>query len=102
MRDAPFGLAPQLLGGREVVRPRIGRVVVLVRVPEIVRPTGGEAARRADGAVRALERVGEDHPRAERSPQALPPGARVGRPPDRDPVPPRTPERPLANGAMPA
>ena len=102
MRDPPVGLAPQLLGSREVMRPWIGRVIVLVRVPEVVRPAGGEPARRADRAVRALEGVGEEHLRAERLQQRLPLGARVGGHTNRDADPGRSTEHCVGDGRIAA
>src|SRR5438477_3397081 len=58
---AAVGLAPDLLGGREVVGPRVGRMVVLIRVPVALRVRRGELAGPPDRPVRAVERIGEDH-----------------------------------------
>src|SRR5207248_2685865 len=59
--DPAAGLAPDLLGGREVMRPRIGRMVVLIRVPVALRVRRGELACLPDRPVRAVEPPGLSH-----------------------------------------
>ena len=65
VRDAPFGLLPDLAPGRVVVPQRVRQVRVLIRVEVLARVVGDDLAAQANRAVGALHRVAEDQLRSE-------------------------------------
>ena len=77
MGHPALGLPPDLLRRRQVMRAGVRRMVVLIRIPVLVRPQGGEPPRLPNGAIRAFQRIGENDFRAVRVEQRLALLARV-------------------------
>ena len=84
------------------MRPRIGRMVVLIRVPVALRVRRGELACLPDRPVRAVERIGKDHVGTVGLEQRLALGTRVRGHAHRDADPRRGPEHRVRDGRVAA